>query len=146
MIVLVYPCKVSELRAGEGNNGNSSSLESSGTSDLVVVATPFLALTPFGSESLLNVTFAINHIVDLHGDTGLSIASGDGRVGGSVNYIFHLFEEIFLFLDIGDGIIIGLVASQVFFEVGTLRLINILEEEIFVSLLIFDGLLDVCLS
>lgn len=114
------------MRAGESNDGNSSSLESSGTSDLVVVFTPLLALTPFGSESLLNITFAFNCIVDLHGDTGLGIALGDGRVGESVNYSFLLSEEIFLSLDVGDGIIIGLVALQEFLELGTLARINIL--------------------
>lgn len=88
--------KVSELRASEGNNGNSGGLEGSGSSYLNVVVTHLGALAPLSGVLLLWLALAINTIVELDVDTGLSIAGNDFGESFFINCFFSSVEKLLL--------------------------------------------------
>ena len=87
--------RVSELGASEGNEGDGSSLESSGTSDLDIVVSSLGALTPFGSKREFGISFAFSFVPGLEDNTARSIT---GHERGEGMYINSILSSIKLFL------------------------------------------------
>lgn len=80
---------VSELGASESNEGDGSSLKSSGTSDLDVLSFLDLgALAPLGIQLELWRSFAFSISPGFKDDTGLSIAGHKSGIGESVDSCF----------------------------------------------------------
>ena len=85
---------VSELGASESNEGDGSSLKSSGTSDLDVAVSSLGALTPFGSNGEFGISFAFVFRPGLEDNTGIGITSherGEGMVINSCLSRINLF-------------------------------------------------------
>jgi len=85
---------VSELGASESNEGDGSSLKSSGTSDLDIAVSSLGALTPFGSKSEFGISFAFSVRPGLEDNTGIGITSherGEGMVINSRVSSINLF-------------------------------------------------------
>ena len=85
---------VSELGASESNEGDGSSLKSSGTSDLDIAVSSLGALTPFGSKGEFGISFAFGIRPGLEDNTGLGITShkrGEGMVINSGISSINLF-------------------------------------------------------
>lgn len=85
---------VSELGASESNEGDGSSLKSSGTSDLDVAVSSLGALTPFGSNGEFGISFAFVFRPGLEDNTGTGITSherGEGMVINSCLSRINLF-------------------------------------------------------
>lgn len=135
MHCIVGLSKVSELRTGEGNNGNSSSLESSGTGNLVVFVTELGAFAPLCSVLVFCLTLTFVTIIDLNINSSLSIAGGDHSKGVSINFLGSRFDDDLLGFDGSNSFIISSVTSQEFHEVWLLRRINVLVQEVIVGLL-----------
>ena len=110
--------KVSELRASEGNNGNSGGLEGSGSSYLNVVVTHLGALAPFSGILLLWLALAIFTIVELDVDTGLSIAGNDFGESFIINLFGNIVENNLLVFDISISFNFSVVKLQGGLEVS----------------------------
>lgn len=111
--------KVSELRAGEGNNSNGSSLEGSGSSYLDVAVTHLDALAPLSGILLLWLALAFNTIEVLNVDAGLSIAGNDFGESVSILSLGNSIDNFLLCFDSSNGLFIGVVTSQELCEVIT---------------------------
>ena len=78
---------VSELGASESNEGDGSSLKSSGTSGLDKDVISPSALTPFGFNNEFGISFAFSYVPMLEDNTGRGIAGHDIGVGISSNSV-----------------------------------------------------------
>ena len=78
---------VSELGASESNEGDGSSLKSSGTSGLDKDVISPSALTPFGFNNEFGISFAFSYVPMLEDNTGRGIAGHDIGVGISIDSV-----------------------------------------------------------